>query len=114
MLMDTGAGTTELAAFVDAAIARWLQRKKRSEIKFMVIHSHGHRDHVARDSQFKNKSGVQFIAAEIPDVQKAFGIKNWPVDVGRIDLGERVLDASPIPVHPPVPVTRYGLRTCIL
>lgn len=114
ILMDTGAGTTELAAFVDHAIARWLQRKKRADIKFMVMHSHGHRDHVARDSQFKSRPGVEFVAADIPEVQKAFGIKTWPTDIGQIDLGDRVLDVIPIPGHHPVAVALYDRRTGIL
>ena len=114
MLMDTGAGTTELASFVDGIVAKWLARKKRSEIKLMVMHSHGHRDHVARDSQFKGRAGIEFIPAEIPDVQKAFGIGKWPEDIGKIDLGGRVIDVIPIPGHHPVAVGLYDRRTAVL
>ncbi len=114
MLMDTGAGTTELASFVDGIVAKWLARKKRSEIKLMVMHSHGHRDHVARDSQFKGRAGIEFIPAEIPEVQKAFAIGNWPEDVGKIDLGGRVIDVIPIPGHHPVAVALYDRRTAVL
>lgn len=114
MLMDTGAGTTQLAPFVDGIIAKWLARKKRSEIKFMVMHSHGHRDHVARDSQFAGRGGIEFVPAEIPAVQKAFGIENWPESVGKVDLGGRVIDVIPIPGHHPVAVALYDRRTAIL
>lgn len=114
VLMDTGAGTTELASTVDGIIAKWLKRKKRSSIQFMVMHSHGHRDHVARDSQFNNKSGVEFVPAEVSAVQKAFGIKNWPVDIGSLNLGDRVLDVIPIPGHHPVAVGLYDRRTAVL
>lgn len=114
VLMDTGAGTTELAATVDGIIAKWLQRKKRTNIQFMVMHSHGHRDHVARDSQFKGRSGVEFIPAEVEPVQKAFKIKQWPVDVGSLELGGRTLDVVPIPGHHPVAVALYDRRTAIL
>lgn len=114
MLMDTGAGTTELASFVDGIVAKWLARKKRSEIKLMVMHSHGHRDHVARDSQFKGRAGIEFIPAEIPDVQKAFSIGKWPEDIGKIDLGGRVIDVIPIPGHHPVAVALYDRRTAVL
>ncbi|MEZ5403213.1 MAG: MBL fold metallo-hydrolase [Bryobacteraceae bacterium] len=114
MLMDTGAGATELASTVDGLVAKWLQRKKRSDIKLMVMHSHGHRDHIARDSQFRDRPGVEFISAEIPAVKKAFGIAQWPEQVGRIDLGRRVLDVIPIPGHHPVAVALYDRRTAIL
>ncbi|MBI4904987.1 MAG: MBL fold metallo-hydrolase [Acidobacteria bacterium] len=114
VLMDTGAGTTELASTVDGIIAKWLQRKKRSSIKFMVMHSHGHRDHVARDSQFNNKAAVEFVPAEIPAVQKAFGIKQWPIDIGALELGGRTLDVIPIPGHHPVAVALYDRRTAVL
>lgn len=114
ILMDTGAGTTPLAPVVDDVIAKWLRRNNRTDIKFMVMHSHGHRDHVARDSQFQNRAGIEFVPAEIPAVQAAFSIKNWPVDIGRIDLGGRVLDVIPIPGHHPVAVALYDRRTAIL
>lgn len=114
MLMDTGAGTTELFSVVDGVIAKWLQRKKRSDIKFMVMHSHGHSDHVARDSQFSGRPGVEFIPAEIPAVQKAFGIATWPTSNGIIDLGNRVLDVVPVPGHHAVAVALYDRRTAIL
>jgi hydroxyacylglutathione hydrolase len=113
MLMDTGAGTTELAIFVDQVIARWLKRKGRQNIPLMVMHSHGHRDHIARDSQFSNRPGVEFVPAEIPAVQKAFGIETWPTSIGKIDLGERVIDVVPIPGHHPVAVALYDRRTAV-
>lgn len=114
MLMDTGAGTSELAATVDAIIAKWLQRKKRASIPLMVMHSHGHSDHIARDSQFRNKPGVEFVPAETAAVQKAFGIRKWPEDIGSIDLGGRPLDVIPIPGHHPVAVALYDRRTALL
>ena len=114
VLMDTGAGKTELFSVVDGIIAKWLQRKKRPEIKFMVMHSHGHGDHVARDAQFQSRPGVEFIGADLPAVQKAFGIRDWPTSVGQLDLGKRVLDVVPIPGHHAVAVALYDRRTGVL
>lgn len=114
MLMDTGAGTSELAQVVDGVIGKWLARNKRADIRLMVMHSHGHRDHIARDSQFRNRPGVEFVAAEVAEVQKAFGIADWPTSVGAIDLGGRVLDVIPIPGHHPVAVALYDRRTAVL
>lgn len=114
VLMDTGAGTTELYTVVRQTIDKWLARKKRQSIKFMVMHSHGHRDHIARDSQFQGRPDVEFIPAEIPAVQKAFGIAQWPTSVGVMELGNRTLDVVPIPGHHPVAVALYDRRTAIL
>ena len=114
VLMDTGAGTTELATLVDSLVAKWCQRKKRASIPLMVMHSHGHRDHVARDSQFRNKPGVEFVPAEIDAVQKAFAIRTWPETIGSLELGGRKLDVIPIPGHHPVAIALYDPRTAIL
>jgi glyoxylase-like metal-dependent hydrolase (beta-lactamase superfamily II) len=113
MLMDTGAGTTDLAPFIDQLLARWCQRKKRESIPLMVMHSHGHGDHVARDAQFRNRPGVEFIPAEVPDLQKAFGIETWPTSVGKVDLGGRVLDVVPVPGHHPAAIALYDRRTAL-
>lgn len=114
VLMDTGAGTTELASLTDQLIAKWCARKGRKSIPLMVMHSHGHRDHVARDSQFQNKPGVEFVPSEIDAVQKAFAIRKWPEDIGKLDLGGRVLDVVAIPGHHPVAVALYDRRTAVL
>jgi hydroxyacylglutathione hydrolase len=114
VLMDTGAGKTDLTATVDGLIAKWLKRKKRESIPLMVMHSHGHGDHVARDSQFRNKPGVEFIPAEVDAVQKAFGIRTWPDSIGSLDLGSRVMDVIPIPGHHPVAIALYDRRTAVL
>ena len=114
VLMDTGAGTTELAALVDSLITKWCQRKKRASIPLMVMHSHGHRDHVARDSEFRNKPGIEFIPAEIDAVVKAFSIRAWPDSIGSLELGGRRLDVIPIPGHHPVAIALYDPRTAIL
>jgi hydroxyacylglutathione hydrolase len=114
VLMDTGAGTSELFSVVDGVIAKWLQRKKRSDIKFMVMHSHGHGDHIARDAQFQSRPGVEFIPSTIPAVQQAFGIATWPTSLGALDLGGRVLDVIPVPGHHATAVALYDKRTGIL
>jgi glyoxylase-like metal-dependent hydrolase (beta-lactamase superfamily II) len=63
------------------------------------------------DEQFLNLPGVQFIAAIPSDVQRAAGIANWPVDIGKIDLGERLLDVIPIPGHHAASIALYDRRT---
>jgi len=114
MLLDTGAGKTELFAVVDGIIQKWLKRKQRTAIQLMVMHSHGHGDHVARDKQFEGRPGVEFVSAGLPAVQRAFGIAQWPDSMGVLDLGNRVLDVVPVPGHDAAAVALYDRRTAIL
>ncbi len=115
LLEDTGAGNVDTAAEVNRLIARWLERNKRTTpLQLIVIHSHGHGDHTAGDKGFKDTPNVQFIAATVSEVSKAANIKNWPTDIGQIDLGERLLDVIPIPGHEPNGIALYDRRTGVL
>ena len=77
----------------------------------MVIHSHSHGDHTAGDAQFTALPNVQFIAATPGEIQKAAGIRNWPSDIGQIDLGKRVIDVVPIPGHDVASIALYDRLT---
>src|SRR5207245_3927266 len=75
---------------------------------------HAHGDHIAGDAQLQEMTGVQFVAASVPEIQKAFGIEHWPSDIGQIDLGNRVVDVIPIPGHNEASITLYDRATGIL
>jgi glyoxylase-like metal-dependent hydrolase (beta-lactamase superfamily II) len=92
-------------------IAKWAKKKNRAPMPLVVIHSHSHGDHTAGDAQFKTLPNVQFVAATPADVQRAAGIKNWPSDIGQIDLGQRVIDVIPIPGHDVASIALYDRRT---
>src|SRR5262249_42646327 len=47
LLLDTGAGKTDVARTVKRIIERWLGRNKRSSIPLVVAHTHAHPDHIA-------------------------------------------------------------------
>lgn len=114
LLQDTGAGQTNVAEVVDGILAEWCKRNGRTSIPLVVAHSHGHGDHISGDAQFRDKPGVTLIGLSVEATQKAYGIANWPVDRGSIDLGERVLDVIAIPGHQPFSVAFYDRRTGIL
>src|SRR5205807_2014815 len=59
-------------------------------------------------------AGVTLVAATVPALQSAFGIANWPEQIGSIDLGDRVIDVLPIPGHQPAHVAYYDRKTEIL
>ena len=111
LLEDTGAGNVKTADFVTGFVEKWAQRKGRPVPRIVVIHSHGHGDHIAGDKDFEKLAGVQFIAATPAAVQQAAGIAQWPADTGHIDLGGRMLDIIPIPGHQAASIAIYDRRT---
>lgn len=108
LLLDTGAGTPGTAAVILPLL------KARGNPPLVVIHSHGHSDHTAGDGELKERKDIDVIPPAVDDLKKAFGIERWPDQTGAIDLGERVLDAIPIPGHDPVSIALYDRRTGIL
>ncbi|HXB69967.1 MAG TPA: MBL fold metallo-hydrolase [Candidatus Acidoferrales bacterium] len=114
LLVDTGAGASDAAAFSQKLVARWARRNQRESVPLVVAHSHGHVDHVAGDKGFDGMAGVTLVTAAVPALQKAFGIARWPEQAGSIDLGERVIDVIPMPGHQPAAVAYYDRQTGIL
>lgn len=108
LLVDTGAGPVDTAAFTGKLIARWCQRNQRQAMPLLVVHSHGHGDHVAGDKGFAGLADVTLVPATVEGAQKAFAPDNT------IDLGERAIDVIPIPGHQPAHMAYYDRRTGIL
>ncbi len=113
-LIDTGAGQHNIGRVYDEVVAKWLRRKNRESIRKMVIHTHGHSDHISGDAQFRDRADIEFVPFDIPAIQKAFGLAQWPESVGRLDLGGRVLEVVPIPGHHSTDVAFYDARTGLL
>ena len=117
LLEDTGVASEADKSVIPTApvimdlMAKWAAKKKHAPVSLVVIHSHSHGDHTAADGQFKSTPGVEFIAAAPPDIQKATGIPTWPTDIGKIDLGSRILDVIPIPGHDVASIALYDRLT---
>jgi len=56
-------------------------------------------------------ANVQFIAPTPAEIQKAAVIAVWPTGLGKIDLGERIIDVIPIPGHNDASITLYDRLT---
>ncbi len=114
-LQDTGATsdarTNPVAGIVQRLIAERAARTGRPPVKLMVGHSHGHGDHVAGDGLFAGMPNTTVIGTTAAAQASAFGITRWPNEVGRMDLGGRVLSAIPIPGHEPSSIAVYDERT---
>jgi glyoxylase-like metal-dependent hydrolase (beta-lactamase superfamily II) len=91
LLVDTGAGEADTAAIVRKLM------KPHSGMPLLVVHSHGHGDHVAGDKALR----------ALPDTTVA-------EQTGAVDLGGRVVDVIPIPGHHPTHAAYYDRRTGIL
>jgi hydroxyacylglutathione hydrolase len=114
LLLDTGAGVVDLATPIDTLTRNWLKRTGRPAIELVVAHSHAHGDHVAADSQFVGEPRTRVVARDTASVRWFFGVKDWPEDIGHIDLGGRVLDVIPIPGHQPASIAIYDRRTGVM
>ncbi|HET6335120.1 MAG TPA: MBL fold metallo-hydrolase [Polyangiales bacterium] len=122
ILFDTGAGGEEGATrepdttgVVHRAMNYWAAKAKRPVPPLVVSHLHSHDDHTWGDPQFADAPDTTFVPPnDVPALQAAFGIANWPDNIGSIDLGGRVLDVIPIPGHDDTSIAVYDRETAVL
>ena len=111
LLVDTGAAGAQVSAVVAELLRRHSQRQQRPVLPLLVVHSHGHSDHTAGDVELSRTPGARVIAATPDALAVFFGIKNWPREIARHDLGDRVVDIVPIPGHEAASIALYDRRT---
>ncbi|WP_408589405.1 MBL fold metallo-hydrolase [Novosphingobium sp.] len=114
LLLDTGAGNVAVRPTIDGLIARWLAAHGRAAIPLVVAHSHSHGDHVAGDAQFRNRPDTVVVGLAPADVASFFGIAHWPDQLGRLDLGGRMLTVIPTPGHQPAHIMIHDPQLGIL
>ena len=118
LLYDTGSRKGNLAPTLQHVMHQWLIRNQRTVMPLVVVHSHSHGDHIAGDAAFQELKDpampITFVAAATEPTKALYGIVHWPEDVGSIDLGDRVIDAIPIPGHDVVSIALYDRQTAVL
>ncbi len=118
LLYDTGSRKGNIRPAIQRAMHQWMQRNGRTEMPLAIVHSHSHSDHTAGDAELQAMNDpsipVTFVPAKVEDTKTFYGITSWPDQVGSVDLGERVLDAIPIPGHDIVDVALYDRQTAVL
>jgi glyoxylase-like metal-dependent hydrolase (beta-lactamase superfamily II) len=114
LLVDTGAKTADVAAAVDQIIERWSARHGGRAVSLVVVHSHGHGDHVAGDAQFRGRADTTLIAASPDALTAFFGLTMWPNASAAYNLSGRPIDVIPIPGHEPASIALYDRRTGVL
>jgi len=114
LLLDTGAGKTDVARVVRGQIDLWLSKNNRESVPLIVAHTHAHRDHISGDAELKALANTTVIEPKVSAVQAFFGFQNWPAEVVTYNLGDRILDIVPIPGHEASSIAIYDRQTGIL
>jgi hydroxyacylglutathione hydrolase len=118
MLLDTGA-TADARRFplretVDAILQNWLSLHPRDSYELVVVHTHGHSDHVAGDAQFGDRPATTVVAKDATSVAVFFGFSSWPNEIVHFDLGGRVLEVTGCPGHQEASIAVYDPWTGFL
>jgi glyoxylase-like metal-dependent hydrolase (beta-lactamase superfamily II) len=117
LLMDAGATFSDakfpLRKTVDSLVNQW-GKTNNTKVELIVAHTHSHGDHIAGDIQFKDAPNTKVVGLKVEDVQAFFKLENWPLQSGKIDLGDRVLEIIPIPGHHKTSIAVYDYQTGIL
>ena len=118
LLFDTGATSAiewfPLRPTVDRLLEVWRSQYPGDHYQLLIMHSHGHDDHVAADGQFAGRPDTQLVEATAADVHQ------WLAEHGdgihaRVDLGGRVVECLATPGHHPTGLTLYDPATrCML
>lgn len=118
LLLDTGSQNGNLVPSLQRTVKIWLTRNQRDSIPLVVVHTHEHGDHTAGDGPIQalrdSAMTVVFVAAEAEATKRFYGIAEWPQEIGRVDLGGRILDVIPMPGHSALSVALYDRQTGIL
>ncbi|HWS38780.1 MAG TPA: MBL fold metallo-hydrolase, partial [Actinoplanes sp.] len=85
----------------------------RSSYGLLVLHTHGHGDHVAADAQFDGRPDTVVVSADRDTAWPHLGLTG-PGSASHVDLGGRVLDCLATPGHHEAAVTFYDRHTGLL
>ncbi|MEH6416159.1 MBL fold metallo-hydrolase [Pseudomonas sp. CGJS7] len=119
LLLDTGAEPANgaqlpLRTTVDRLLAQWQRERGLKSLPLVVAHSHGHRDHVHGDGQFRDRDDTRIVGRQAAEVAAFFGLDRWPEGQAQFDLGGRPLTVLPLPGHEPAHIAIYDARTASL
>ncbi|NVJ70867.1 MAG: MBL fold metallo-hydrolase [Alphaproteobacteria bacterium] len=99
LLIDTGASDVGLRKAVDGILDKWQLERNLKPLSLIVMHSHGHGDHVYGDSAFKDRPNTTIVGHSVDDVKQYFGLSDWPEGSSSIDLGGQEAVIFPAPGH---------------
>ena len=114
LLIDTGAVADSTQMPLAKKVLELLPEKDNAKMPLLVVHTHGHLDHRAGDSQFASLPSVKVVPADLEAVRAFFAFANWPDGIAQVELGDRTIDVIPTPGHHPAHVAFYDRKTGIL
>lgn len=114
LLLDTGTNHADVRTPVETAISAWEKDNGLEPLELIVAHTHSHGDHVAGDSQFRNRPNTVLVGRTPQQVAAAFGFSQWPNGVSTLDLGGRLLDVLPLPGHESAHIAAYDRQEELL
>jgi hydroxyacylglutathione hydrolase len=114
LLIDTGDGNSGLRAEVDRLIQASPRTSSAQVFPLVVMHSHGHTDHVGADPEFAGRANTVIVGHSPTEVAEFFGIRDWPNENVSFDLGGRVVDVLPTPGHQAAHVVVFDRATRML
>jgi hydroxyacylglutathione hydrolase len=109
LLIDTGVAGIDLRGEVDRLLVA-----RKTPLSLVVMHSHGHSDHVGGDGVFAGRPDTVVVGHKPDDVARFFGIEGWPAQPAAFDLGGRIVDILPTPGHHDSHVMVFDRATRIL
>lgn len=110
MLIDTG-DVADPARVPLAKTVADLLAKSDSDLPLLVVHAHRHTDHRGGDAQFTNVPNVEVVGYELESVRSYLKLSDGPNGVAQIDLGDRIVDVIPTPVHKETKISFYDGNT---
>lgn len=113
LMIDTGDVADPALAPLARTVMGLLPAKGSSKLPLVVVHTHGHLDHRAGDSQFQPLTNVQVVSTDLEHVKQYFGFSDWPNGIDHIDLGGRIVDVIPTPGHYPSHVSYYDRNAAL-
>ncbi len=112
--LDSGGGNNGLKKVVEDIFAEWSAEQGRAIPPLTVAHYHGHFDHFYADPEFRADENTIVVGTGPENVEKFFGITDWPNKTVFYDLGNRNLTVIPIPGHTEDSITIYDPWTHFL
>jgi len=84
---------------VDEIIRTYTAAHRLNDLPLLVVHTHGHGDHIAGDGLFYRRLNTQVVAPGERSVKAFWRFSSMQGPAVAYDLGGRVLDVMPIPGH---------------
>lgn len=110
LVLDTGAVAPEgQASLYEILIA--VLGPERAGQEWVVLHSHGHRDHYRGDVSFANRANVILVPPTETGVREYLDLRRWPLGIAELELGNRKLLVMPSPGHQAAAISIYDPET---